>query len=285
MIIDILSDLHLDFYFNNKKPLSRSAVKSIFEPIFLDNQKRKCGDVLIVAGDIGHYNKQNIKILKIFQEEYYKHIICVLGNHDYYLISANQRKYYDLNSFNRANEMKELINNEDGLYCLDGNVIEIDGVKFGGAMGWYSDAYIKAYYLKEPHSTLAINQIWQNFSNDSKLIYGLKNFDDLYEEEYKKLKTVYKNCDVMVTHINPAYKHRHISKAYYFQKSNAFYTFNGYPLLENGTMKYWIFGHTHDVIEYEEYGVKCICNPMGYPNESYNSKDLVSIKSIEIDKK
>ena len=46
-------------------------------------------------------------------------------------------------------------------------------------------------------------------------------------------------------------------------------------------MKYWIFGHAHDVIEYNLHNVKCICNPMGYPLESEYG-DWVWIKSIEI---
>lgn len=43
-------------------------------------------------------------------------------------------------------------------------------------------------------------------------------------------------------------------------------------------MKYWIFGHTHDYREFEEFGIKCICNPLGYPSER---KD-VKVNRIEI---
>ncbi len=32
-------------------------------------------------------------------------------------------------------------------------------------------------------------------------------------------------------------------------------------------MKYWIYGHTHDAMEYELHEVKCICNSLGYPGE------------------
>lgn len=37
-------------------------------------------------------------------------------------------------------------------------------------------------------------------------------------------------------------------------------------------MKYWIFGHTHEQIEYSEHNVKCLCNPFGYPKELNNIK-------------
>ena len=68
MIIDILSDLHFDKYFPQSQKTDVDAIKSIYNPIFFNNRTRETGDVLIVAGDIGHYNHQNIEILKIFQK-------------------------------------------------------------------------------------------------------------------------------------------------------------------------------------------------------------------------
>ena len=60
-----------------------------------------------------------------------------------------------------------------------------------------------------------------------------------------------------------------------------FFCFDGEEYLKNGSMKYWIFGHNHDVIEYKEHNVTCICNPLGYYNESGNGK-WIKIKQIEI---
>ena len=108
--IDILSDLHIDFYLNPiVKIVEEDILKSMFDPIFLPNGKKEVSDVLVIAGDIGHYNFQNIQMLKIFKKLYYKYIVCVLGNHDYYLLDKEDRIMYDKDSFNRANEMKELI--------------------------------------------------------------------------------------------------------------------------------------------------------------------------------
>ena len=56
MKIDILSDLHLDFYFKPHLTTQENVV-SFFEPIFTQNNTRKIGDILIIAGDIGHYNE------------------------------------------------------------------------------------------------------------------------------------------------------------------------------------------------------------------------------------
>ncbi len=278
MTIDILSDLHIDFYFKHKlATISTEAVKSIYDSIFTDNKKRQCGYVLIIAGDLGHYNFQNIEVLKILQKEYYKHIICVLGNHDYYLIGSQRNNYN--NSFDRAYEMKNLINAQTNMYCLDGDIIEIDGIRFGGAMGWYDDAYLKYYYSS--FSQKSNNAMWNNISMDSEYIVGVDNYDDLHKIEYPKLQKVYKNCDVMISHINPSYLHEHINSAYHNEQGNTFFTFDGHDLLKNGNMKYWIYGHTHDAIEYELFDKKVICNPFGYPSES-NYGDWVWIKSIEL---
>lgn len=132
MTIDILSDLHLDFYFKPHLTTGEN-VASFFRPILTDNDTKKIGDVLIIAGDIGHYNEQNIEVLKIFLKEFYKHIICVLGNHDYYLVDGEAKYTFENDSFKRVEDMRKLINQEKSMYCLDGEVIEIEGIRFGGA--------------------------------------------------------------------------------------------------------------------------------------------------------
>ena len=145
MKVDILSDLHLDFYFKPHLTTSENII-SLFGDIFTDNNTREIGDVLIIAGDIGHYNEQNIKVLKIFQEKFYKHIICVLGNHDYYLVDSEAKYTFEDDSFQRVEDMRKLINQEKNMYCLDGEVIEINGIRFGGADSWYDRSYVKKHY-------------------------------------------------------------------------------------------------------------------------------------------
>lgn len=76
MKLDILSDTHFDFYFYQK--YNEDDVVKFFKNII---NFEDIADVLIIAGDIGHNNAQNIKILKILKQ-FYKNIICVLGNHD-----------------------------------------------------------------------------------------------------------------------------------------------------------------------------------------------------------
>jgi DNA repair exonuclease SbcCD nuclease subunit len=120
MEIDILSDIHIDYYFNKQEELTDEAIKEVYEPIIFINGK--VAEVLIISGDIGHYNNQNIRVLKYLKEHYYKYILCVLGNHDYFLVGKDMKFQFE-NSYERVKNMRDLINREDGLYCLNGEII------------------------------------------------------------------------------------------------------------------------------------------------------------------
>jgi DNA repair exonuclease SbcCD nuclease subunit len=278
MTIDILSDLHLDFYFKSHLTTAENIV-SFFKLIFTDDDTRETGDVLIIAGDIGHYNEQNIEVLKIFQQKFYKHIICVLGNHDYYIVDSESKYTFENDSFKRVENMRELINQEKDMYCLDGEVIEIEGIRFGGADSWYDEGYVKKYYTKLDSNH--INLLWKKNINDSRLIKGIGRFDDITKLERQKLENIYQNCDVMITHINPSIDEEHINEKYQNSPINTFFTFDGSKLYKDGSMKYWVFGHTHDEIDYEMEDVKFLCNPLGYPNESQYGNNI-KMKSFKI---
>ena len=274
MKIDILSDLHFDNYFYCK--YTKDDVIKFYSQIIDFNN---CGDVLVIAGDLGHNNHQNIKILKILKE-FYKNIVCVLGNHDYYLVDKESISLFK-KSLERVSNMRELINKQENIYCLDGDIIEIDGIKFGGCNGWYNEGYLQVNYPDEFFPKYSTNIMWQNSTPDYINILEIENFDDFYEMEKPKIEKVYKDCDVMITHINPSVKDENMNSKYKNNLSNTFFCFDGEEYLKNGNMKYWIFGHNHDVIEYKEHNVTCICNPVGYHNESGNGK-WIKIKQIEV---
>ena len=83
MKVDILSDTHFDNWFGyNTIPDKETVVE------FWRSLKPK-GDYLIIAGDIGHDLIQNIAVLNILKEVFYKEIIITLGNHDHYVIGFN----------------------------------------------------------------------------------------------------------------------------------------------------------------------------------------------------
>jgi len=279
MQIDILSDLHFDYYFIYKNGVDENQIIDFFNSYF--NNDSEC---LIIAGDLGHYNDQNIEIIKILKKHYYKYIICVLGNHDYYLFEQKSISKFKAQSLNKVDEMRKLLNNEDGIYCLNGNIVAIEGIKFGGADGWYDGSYVPKYWKNQP---IPDRFMWkQCMGDDARFIRGVEHYTLLFEIEKSKIEKVYKECDVMITHVNPSNLNRHLSPKYLKQQSNGFFCFDGEKYLKEGSMKYWVFGHTHDAIEYsypdslEETRVQCICHPLGTPNEDNGSDQL--IKTIKI---
>jgi DNA repair exonuclease SbcCD nuclease subunit len=286
MTIDILSDLHIDFYFH-QPVITEEMVRSVYEHIFTDSGKRKVGDILVVAGDLGHNNNQNIVVLHWIRKIFgYSHIVCVLGNHDYYLTNGEARSIYGLKSIHRIEGMRNLLNGQDGVHCLDGNIIEIEGTRFGGCDSWYDGKYITEHFGEKcpvwnvPKDAHYINELWKHNLADADYIYGI-GWMELFEIEREKIEKIHKDVDIIITHVSPSVKKEHVSPEYRDGQLTGFFTFDGREFLEYGSMKYWIFGHTHNAIEYESYGVKCICNPMGYPGENGGGL-LTRIRSIEI---
>lgn len=267
MKVDIISDTHFDFHIKTDDFQSK---KDFTDKLFSTTDS----EILIVAGDIGHSNSQNIEILKMIKELYgYKYIVCVLGNHDYYLI--NNLKRFDFNSFNRADNMRELINAEDGMYCLEGDVVELQGVRFGGCTSWYDGSYFHKMSSSYGQNVLTF---WKQAMNDSRMIFGIEDFYDMFKIQKKKLDAIYQKCDIMITHVNPSIDNKDTPPSKRDDKITAFYSFCGDEWLDNTTAKYWIYGHNHVNYEYKRDGVSVICNALGYIEQLKDFK----IRTVEI---
>ena len=270
MQLDIISDIHLDFYVKDNKKDIENFIKALIK-----TKENNTFDVLIIAGDIGHYNEDNIYFLKLISK-YYKKVFVTWGNHDLYLIE-NQNEIYDFNSFNRLNELKEEIKHIDNVTFLDGQKIEYEGITFWGSGLWYEVDNINH---------------WANCMNDARYIFDKKegykivmpydyyptkfNFrtNKLYKSEYEKIKQLDK-ADVIISHIPPIIFHFNRNKP-----NDYYYLPYGEEIIEKIKPKIWIFGHTHIKKEKNFKECKLICDPLGYPNENRNFR----IKSVIIDK-
>jgi len=143
------------------------------------------------------------------------------------------------------------------------------------------DDYLNYRYPNGNFPLKSNNEMWKNCMFDFEMIKGIENFNDLYHIELPKIEAVYKECDVMITHINPSFQDEHLSKEFFQQQTNTFFCFNGHEYMRSGTMKYWIFGHTHDSIEYEFEGVKCMCNAFDFLNKSGKSFEIIRKERLE----
>ena len=260
MKIYYCSDLHLDFYISN---FSENKSRKLYDKLFKDIS----GDVIIIAGDISHYNVLTYNFLKLFKE-HFDLVLFVGGNHEKYNTSKKQKlKYRSHNA--KMNELEEMVSNDKNIEYLNGRTIIYNGIKFGGADGWYDGVYSK--YI-DPSKNII--DIWKTSMNDSKLIPGISDFYDIFKDEITKIKNVLsEEPDIMISHIAPICSSRIFSERFKNDITSAFYCFDGeYLLNEIHKPKFWIYGHIHDALELDIGGMKLLRNPLGYPKENSNFK-------------
>jgi len=283
MKISITSDIHIDFWvgINGSVKKQQKTMRLLIEKL-LPAEK---SDTLVIAGDIGHYNHQN-KLLFETLREYYKNVIWVHGNHDLYMISNSVKKKYGCNSFERLEDMIKTADKIDGVHYLNGNIVEIDGFKFGGCGMWYNYDYAMKVW-KMPH--IQCVQMWNDYLNDANLIkvpwkgiIGKINVEEYFDEQLELLKQVYLKSDVIVTHINPDWENIHAKWRF---PESTFFTFDGRGIIKKlDENKMWIFGHTHDKYFYSHpSGCTMICNPVDYAIDHWWDRDLSHIKFLTME--
>lgn len=293
MKVAFMSDLHIDFYIREKNPQSPKFTKQVMEYCNLIKLETDA-DVLIIPGDLGHYNQQDKEFLTICKR-YYKHVILVRGNHDMYLVSPSLQKKYLKDSMNRVLEMKRWCSEND-IHYLDGDIISIEGYNFGGVGMSWDKSFYERLEGKEV-SDAVITEFFNNTMNDSKLIFGgsdnlriptayggtyfKSSFDhfNYFKSEYQKLQRIndFDNIDVMVTHYPPVQPPK-MANDYGEDLSSTFYMFDGETDVKRISPKYWLFGHMHSTYDFEKHGTKFMCNPCGYPGEGLPTY----VKVIEI---
>lgn len=302
----LLGDTHFDFW------LPQNFREKHFHMRFRTLLEAAPADVLLLPGDIGHYNAQNLKCLQ-YMRHYYERIVVTFGNHDYYLVSNSVRdKYrYGTNadplrpSEARVNEMKMMIEDAEGIDYVDGNIVDINGIKIGGATGWYDGSLLLQHKKYDD-----VNLEWRLQMNDANLIYPRGNnegvkFDSLFQAQKHNLDAVYQECDIMMTHVSPLSEWEQFIQMYNFQPAlaaldpnysknhealhdyRAFYCFDGKKYLEEGSMKHWVFGHTHRNFHrsYERADGQSIdirCSSIGYPKNNKKSDAFRGISVFEV---
>lgn len=284
MKIDILSDLHLDFWINPHtelvgKKATRTYEKFWEECLDLGLRDKNSNDVIVIAGDISHYNHQQISFFKFLKTKY-KNILWTHGNHDLYLIRSAIEEKYENNSLNRLNEAVKSCEALGAKY-LNGTTVDIDGIIFGGGSSWYDGNYSK---LLNPdfEDYEQLKEYWKMFMNDYHNIFlPDHNWDDegyIYyaKEQIKLVEDIILESDIIITHTSP--NNNTIHTKYRGKESSGFYTYSS-DLLNGGYVKdkIWIFGHTHELVDYTDANNNWyICNPLGYRGEKV-SRGILTI--------
>ena len=264
MKIAYTSDLHMDFY--TSSVASSGKNEKLIETYVLKGERP---NILILAGDISHYTVQVLQVCKELNNMGIK-VIIISGNHEFYNISVKQERRY-INLFDKVNELKMYLKDLPDTYFLDGECVEIEGVKFGGAMGWYDGSYY--YKMNQGMYTEDILTHWKSYLNDFHRIPGLKDFRDLFKIEIEKIKNALaQKPDIMISHMCPVSEAIAVQDKFKFDKGSGYYMFDGLHLVDDlhcsNPPKYWVHGHMHDSKEFEIYKTKFIRNPLGYPRDN-----------------
>ena len=255
MKIGIKSDIHLDFW------VGFTEEKKEIEKFVLEILKPEMADVLIIAGDIGHYNFQNAWLIEFLTN--YSKVFVIYGNHDLYLVNERQKEKYT-HSFNRLDEFKDMIQKIEGAYFFDGDLIEVDGIKFLGTAGWYDFSL----GLKYGYSLDFLRKAWEEVMNDSRLIVPKIDPVNLSFLHKERLREKIEKADIVFTHVPPVYVECKNDPVI-----DSFYSFYGYDLLKDN-VKYWIFGHCHSPYDFYEEMVRFISSPLGYPQRVRGVKHI-----------
>lgn len=238
MKIGLISDLHLE-------------EKHSFNNSFQDLLTNKYGiDILIIAGDLCQWNYSFylysfLNDISIF----YKWIIYVPGNHEYY-----------------ESKITDTITVPNNIFLLNNEIKVIEGQRFLGATLWSQLSH-------DPSINLLIRQ----HISDFRMIGGF-NVDkciQLNKISSDFIKKNIKEGDIVVTHFLPS--HFCVAPQYKNSMLNPYFVGNEwFDFIHDNPIKAWLFGHTHSKTEHELNGTELLCNPLGYKHEMKdNYKPLI----------
>lgn len=281
LTVDFISDLHTDFYVATTNPeKERRIIRKFVETLLPENP----GQVLALAGDIGHYNRQTRVLLEEFKRVY-SSVLMVYGNHDMYLHNPTVQQKYHWSTSRRIEELKVICRDLD-VHLLDGDIVTIGGVRFGGLCGWYD--------VQDPDNF----RNWISNSNDSQLISpkytkGFKkryqkidkqtpqwDTELFYDDQVQKLRGIaQQGCDVLITHVVQLLTPKqYLEPKFRNDPDNVFYYTDNLNLINHSGAKVYIHGHVHTPMDYLMDNFRVLSNPYGYPGEN----DIKKIKQIEI---
>lgn len=258
---DAIADIHLDYYISPHQ--SEEKMIASFHRFIEELLPPVQQEVLVIAGDLGHYNYQNYRFL-LELRHYYKYLLVVAGNHDFYLVSKGGRSRYHMDSRKRLAQMRELAASIENVHYLDGNTIEISDVNYGGTGMWYDFQFSMQKYGLDKED---VYDIWQTYMNDGLYIKPLGSFYllDYFKEQKEKLSAILPQSDVIITHVGPDWSHAMPQTEP--DHRNSFYYFDGscyFPYIEN---KVWVYGHHHTRADYLRHGCRFVNVALGYPEE------------------
>ena len=250
LTVQIASDLHIEFK-NNEVP----DVLSVIDP---------CADVLILAGDVGSlYNEAQLSLFLKNICEYFKLVVYVPGNHEYY----KPKNTPDVDILILHQRLLNMQNHIENLHILCGDSILLDNVCIAGCTLWSNSEIPLPKYIVKIHD---INKEVYNCMH--------KNDVEYIENMIKKCKK-HKYKLVVVTHHCPMYKTLEGSQKR--TEIHSLYATDLSRLLSKENIDTWICGHVHNNFDFvTEKGTRVVGNQKGKPKDNltdYNPKFIINL--------
>lgn len=247
----IVSDLHIE-YKNTDVP----------DPLSLITPS---AEILILAGDIGSFYQYNqLKTFLINLCPYFKVVIYVPGNHEYYTIKGISHKRMDSLLYNFIQMEKSI----DNLYVLNRSSVQIGDICIVGCTLWSkTEINVPQFIVRIP----CMNTMVYNKKYEEDLSY-IEKMIEYCQKKDKKL--------VVVTHHCPTYSVI-TSKKKLKYKYISLYASNLDHLLTSNKVHTWIAGHIHSNFNIiTEGGTHLVGNQRGKPKDKildYNKSLVITV--------
>lgn len=261
MRIQLFSDLHFEHFRRGYDTLGKVDV-------------HPQADVVVLAGDIDS-GESAIQRAAALAQEYGKPVIWIAGNHEFY-----QDDYLRLIEKYRASQAA-------GVHFLQDRWVEIDGVRFCGAILW-TDFRLYEGSGRLPTVEDAL-RVGNRVLNDFRAIrycgfpFAAEKSMALHATSRAWLETVldepFAGKTVVITHhaphprsIHPRFSYGRAAVLASPQPlpgenpnwtGNVCFASDLTPLLEKTDL--WVHGHIHDSMDYQVGRCRIVANPRGYP--------------------
>lgn len=234
MIFRIISDIHLESCPN----------------YLIAEMAGEEDQVLILAGDIYPYYRTIKNHRRDFFEDIssrFKDVVYVPGNHEYYH-----------GDFAKGDSLlRDYFEDFHNIHFLNGDLIEIDGVKILGCTLWTEIDPISEAHLGRFFSDYIAIKSGKEVLSPTQTIF--------VHREHKKF--IAENADknsIVVTHHCPSYMSVH--PKFHNDELNPFFYNNMDQVIMDTQPKLWVHGHTHCSMNYKIGDTRVLCNPKGYYN-------------------
>ncbi len=263
MKVKVISDLHLEI-------LSEESIRYTASRI-----SKVPADVLVIAGDLCPIKTKRWRPFLTALQMYFRHIIWVPGNHEYYGTSFQAGPRWHLNRLDRFSQDQPI--GAADIHYLDNGRITIDNVNFVGSTLWTDF---------EKCNPLVMNDFYRIKYNGRLMItndqYALHSKAKGYITNALKGGSKRGNINFVVTHHGPTLMSVHADyKSSQWAVTNGAYVSDLSNLILDHDIAYWVHGHTHRNFDYMVGDTRVIVNPHGYQTENFREFDPNLILEID----